>query len=76
MDISKVDTDQYTHVHFAFGNLTSDWVPEIGNAQKEFDGFKKLKGTKKVLSLGGWAFSTDPSTYKIFRSGVQAANRQ
>lgn len=76
MDISKVDTDHYTHVHFAFGNLTSDWIPDISNAKQEFESFKKLKGTKKILSLGGWAFSTDPSTYKVFRTGVQEANRQ
>jgi GH18 family chitinase len=42
----------------------------------EFDQFKRLPDVKKVLSIGGWTFSTDPSTYHLFRSGVTAANRQ
>jgi len=28
------------------------------------------------LSFGGWSFSTDPSTYNIFRSGVATAANQ
>lgn len=77
MDISEVDEDYYTHVHFAFGNVSSDFVPVIGDdVQQEFEGLKDLVNTKRIISLGGWAFSTDPSTYNIFRTGVQAANRQ
>lgn len=76
MDISEVDTDRYTHIHFAFGNLTANWIPDLSGARKEFEGFKQLTGVKRILSFGGWAFSTDPSTYQIFRTGVQPANRQ
>jgi GH18 family chitinase len=32
-------------------------------------------GAKRILSIGGWDFSTNPSTYNIFREGVTAANR-
>lgn len=28
----------------------------------------------RILSIGGWAFSTDPSTYMIFREGVTPTN--
>jgi GH18 family chitinase len=40
-----------------------------------FGKFKKIKGAKRVLSFGGWAFSIEPATYNIFRSGVTSTNR-
>lgn len=76
IDIEDVDTDHYTHIHFGFGNLSAEWVPDMSGAQSEFEGFKNLTRTKRILSFGGWAFSTDPATYQVFRTGVQAANRQ
>jgi GH18 family chitinase len=42
----------------------------------EFQSFKEISNTKRILSFGGWSFSTDPSTYTIFREGVTAANRE
>ncbi|KAJ5600696.1 hypothetical protein N7450_001763 [Penicillium hetheringtonii] len=41
-----------------------------------FNQFVKLKGVKRIISLGGWAFSTDPQTYNIFREAVKAENRE
>lgn len=40
-----------------------------------FQEFKKIVGAKKILSFGGWDFSTMPETYQIFRNGVKPANR-
>ena len=37
--------------------------------------FVSLTGVKRILSFGGWSFSTDQDTYPIFREGVTAANR-
>ncbi|RAK99289.1 glycoside hydrolase family 18 protein [Aspergillus ibericus CBS 121593] len=76
-DISQLDTSAYTHIYFSFGVLSSSYVVQIPNLTTtyEFNLFKRLQGVKRVLSIGGWAFSTDPSTYMIFREGVTAANR-
>lgn len=41
-----------------------------------FEDFKKLTGVKKIMSFGGWSFSTDYDTFPIFRQGVTAAQRQ
>lgn len=41
-----------------------------------FNQFKAKTGFKHILSFGGWAFSTSPQTYPIFRTGVTAAQRQ
>ncbi|KAK8139989.1 hypothetical protein PG984_000055 [Apiospora sp. TS-2023a] len=76
-DARQIDTSKYTHLHFAFGVLSADYQVSTGNALStyEFESFKRLGGVHRVLSFGGWAFSTEASTYNIFRSGVTAANR-
>ncbi|KAE8340580.1 hypothetical protein BDV24DRAFT_175262 [Aspergillus arachidicola] len=77
MDAGQIDTDKYTHVHFGFGTLTKDFNVKVGDAlsQFEFEQFKQLTGVKRILSIGGWDFSTSPDTYTIFREGVKSANR-
>ncbi|KAL2016189.1 hypothetical protein VTK56DRAFT_4078 [Thermocarpiscus australiensis] len=76
-DTRQIDTSQLTHVHLAFGVLSADYEVSTGDALStyEFEAFKQLTGVKRVLSFGGWDFSTSPSTYNIFRSGVTVANR-
>ncbi|KAI8943235.1 hypothetical protein NX059_001257 [Plenodomus lindquistii] len=76
-DASQIDVTQYTHIHFAFGTLTPSFEVEVGDALStyNFEEFKKITGVKKILSFGGWAFSAEPATYNIFRSGVTSANR-
>jgi chitinase len=77
MDISKVtDSGRYTHVHFGFGNVTTAWEVDVSGAQDQFDGLVALKGIKRILSFGGWGFSTDAYTFNIFRTGVLDGNRQ
>lgn len=41
----------------------------------EFKNFKRIAGPQKILSFGGWDFSTGPKTYTILRKGVEPANR-
>lgn len=58
----------YTHIHFAFANLTSDYDLDLGDQMIQWELFVGSTGFKKIISIGGWAFSTDPSTYNIFRT--------
>ena len=76
-DVRQIDSTKVSHVHFAFGVLNTDYSVSTGDALStyEFNAFLRLQNLKRVLSFGGWAFSTDPSTYSIFRNGVTAANR-
>ncbi|KAL5087858.1 hypothetical protein Trisim1_007509 [Trichoderma cf. simile WF8] len=76
-DVSQINVDAYTHIYFAFGVLTPSYVVQIPNDTTlyEFNEFKRIVGAKRILSIGGWDFSTNPSTYNIFREGVTAANR-
>jgi chitinase len=76
MDVTQVDPKNFTHIHFAFATLTPDFKVNITGLEDQFSKFQKLKGIKKILSFGGWAFSTDPLTYMIFRQATAPANRE
>ncbi|KAL2193085.1 hypothetical protein P885DRAFT_46060 [Corynascus similis CBS 632.67] len=78
MDASQINTETYTHVHFAFPNVTrGDFRIEITDPQvkEQFEYFKKLQGVKKIVSLGGWDFSALPGTFMILREAAQPGNR-
>ncbi|KAL4756034.1 uncharacterized protein BDW70DRAFT_166856 [Aspergillus foveolatus] len=76
-DALQIDTSKYTHLHFGFGSITENYEVFIGDEliSYESNNFKYLTGPKKILSFGGWHFSTNPRTYNIFRQGTQPANR-
>lgn len=75
MHVDSIDTSVYTHIHFAFANITADFQVDVSGAQGEFDRFKKMTGVKKIMSFGGWAFSTEPGTSSILREATKAGNR-
>lgn len=76
-DALQIDTSKYTHLHFGFGTLTPSYEVEVGDVLStyQFNEFKRVQGAKRILSFGGWDFSTFPETYYIFREGVKPANR-
>ncbi|XP_014561985.1 glycoside hydrolase family 18 protein [Bipolaris victoriae FI3] len=79
MHVDKIDTSTYTHIHFAFANVTrGDYRVEITdpNVLEQFEIFKGMTGVKKIVSLGGWAFSTEPGTFQILREAAKPANRE
>ncbi|KAG8410935.1 hypothetical protein J3458_016500 [Metarhizium acridum] len=73
--VHEIDTKAYTHIHFAFANVTSDFKVDISGVPDEFERFKKLTGVKKIISFGGWDFSTNAGTFRIIREAVKPANR-
>ncbi|UKZ82482.1 hypothetical protein TrVFT333_010271 [Trichoderma virens FT-333] len=76
MDVDEIDTSKYTHIHFAFANVTSTFGIDISGAQDQFNSFKAMSGdVKKIISFGGWDFSTKPGTFNILREATKAANR-
>lgn len=76
-DASQIDTDKYTHLHFGFGVLDENYDVTVGDelSAYQFNEFRRLPKVKRILSFGGWDFSTFPETYQIFRNGVKPANR-
>ncbi|KAM5436548.1 putative chitinase [Microsporum ferrugineum] len=75
MDVGQIDTDKYTHIHFAFIDVTPDFNMDISKVKEQFDIFKGMSGIKKIISFGGWDFSTLPGSYHILREAVKPGNR-
>ncbi|KAJ5742571.1 glycoside hydrolase [Penicillium nucicola] len=71
----SIDTSVLTHVYYAFGNISSDFSINVNGYETEFSEFVELKDVKRVMSFGGWDFSTGVDTYMIFREGTSAAHR-
>ncbi|KAL1969872.1 hypothetical protein VTN77DRAFT_7381 [Rasamsonia byssochlamydoides] len=72
--VSSIADSGYTHVHLAFAAITPDFQVNITGISDQFNSFISLTGFKQILSFSRWAFSTDPSTYDIFRQAVTSAN--
>ncbi|KAK0103087.1 hypothetical protein ONS96_005698 [Cadophora gregata f. sp. sojae] len=75
MHVDSIDTKVYNHIHFAFANITTDFQIDVSGAQDEFDRFKAMSGVKRIISFGGWAFSTEPGTFRILREATKSGNR-
>ncbi|KAL7923815.1 hypothetical protein ACQKWADRAFT_325558 [Trichoderma austrokoningii] len=60
MGVEEIPPNKYSHIHFAFATLRK---------------FTKMKGFKKILSFGGWSFSTDQDTFQLFRDATKKENR-
>jgi chitinase len=69
-----MDLSAYTHIHLSFGVATAGLAVDVSAIQSQFNSFVTMTGFKRILSIGGWSFSTDPGTYTIFRNAVTAAN--
>ncbi|KAK9364399.1 hypothetical protein V1509DRAFT_78068 [Lipomyces kononenkoae] len=65
----------YSHVHFAFGQISDDFDVDLSSVESQFTTFAALTSFKRILSFGGWSFSTSLDSYPIFREGVTEANR-
>ncbi|KAJ1335786.1 chitinase [Microdochium nivale] len=70
MNVTNTPSD-ITHLHFSFATLSPTFDVLIGaDMTEQFALFKTMTTTKKILVIGGWTFSTSPSTYTIFRNMV------
>ncbi|KAJ5441854.1 hypothetical protein N7491_004260 [Penicillium cf. griseofulvum] len=76
MHVDDID-DGYTHIHFAFGEFSSDMEVLIKeDVQEQWKAFKKAdRDYKKVLSFGGWEFSNARATSGMFRLAVSPDHR-
>lgn len=76
MDVTSFDSAAYTHLHFAFATLTHDFQVDVSSVQDQFDKLKSMGSVRRILSFGGWSFSTEQDSFPIFRQGVSDANRE
>jgi GH18 family chitinase len=69
MDASAIDQSKFTHIHFAFADVTPDFKVDVSKVQAQFNKFKALTTSKRIIAFGGWAASTSTTTFQIFRDG-------
>jgi hypothetical protein len=65
------NTLNYTHMHWAFEDISEDLSIYVNDTHRQWDGFMKLKNVKKIVSFGGWGSSTEGGTYGIFRKAME-----
>ncbi|KAL7800674.1 glycoside hydrolase superfamily [Trichoderma afarasin] len=54
------NTQNYTHMHWAFGDVKSDM---------------SVSDVKKIVSFGGWGFSTGVASYEVLRKAMSPESR-
>ncbi|KAG8630143.1 hypothetical protein KVT40_001762 [Elsinoe batatas] len=76
MQVTNIDKTRYTHVHYSFAALTrDDFRVDTSLVNSQLRALIDLRGIKRIITLGGWTFSTAPDTYMIFRDMVRPENR-
>ncbi|KAL2827936.1 hypothetical protein BDW59DRAFT_178921 [Aspergillus cavernicola] len=75
MSVDQVDTSVYTHIHFAFATINTDMSISVDGMEDQLSLLSDMTGVKRILSIGGWDFSTNTGTYMIFRDAVTSTNR-
>lgn len=68
----NANTDgSYTHIHWGFAEIDPvTWKPVIKDDNHQWGDFKALSNVKRIVSFGGWAYSTEPATYNIIRQAI------
>ncbi|KAM7217980.1 putative glycoside hydrolase family 18 protein [Rhypophila decipiens] len=67
---------RYNIIHWAFAGVnTADWTVSINDTFKQWDKFKQMN-EHKVISFGGWGYSTEPETYDVLRQAMSPVNRE
>ena len=74
MRVNSVPTDLYTHIHWGFGTITSTFDVEINDTAKQWNEFLALTGVRRIVSFGGWGYSTEPATYNRLREAMNPTN--
>lgn len=70
-----INTTKYTHIHFAFADITPEYDVDVSKVQDEFDRFKNLTDVKKIIAFGGWESSANSEVYQRMRDAVRVENR-
>lgn len=74
MRVASIDSSKYTHIHWAFATISSSWGVSVNDSYSQWKDFKNLP-IKRIVSFGGWGYSTEPATYDRLRQAMSPANQ-
>lgn len=61
----------YTHIHWSFAEIDpTTFKVIIKDEHKQWTAFKNLQNVKRIVSFGGWAYSTENPGASIIRSAI------
>lgn len=67
----KANTNNYTHIHWGFVEIEStSFKVVIKDEHKQWPAFKNLTNVKRIVSFGGWAYSTENPGATIMRQAI------
>jgi hypothetical protein len=55
--------------------IKDDFLINVNDLEEQFNIVRGMSGIKKIISFGGWAFSTEPATEVVLRLGVLESSR-
>lgn len=58
MDASQLPSS-YTHIYYAFAKISRDYEVDVSTCLDQFEVFANITTSKRILSFGGWSFSTE-----------------
>ncbi len=73
LNATRANADgSYTHMHWGFAEIDPNgWKVVIKDTHQQWKGFKGLLTAKRIISFGGWAYSTEKATYNIISSAIR-----
>jgi GH18 family chitinase len=67
-------SSKYTHIHWAFATISDSWDVSINDSHAQGNDFKKLQ-VKRMISFGGWGYSTHAGTYDRLQQALNPSDR-
>lgn len=71
---AHIQVNDYTHIHWAFANINSEFKLEIIDPHEQWADFLALEGVKRIVSIGGWGVTISTTFYEVFRKALDPAN--
>lgn len=50
MRVSSIDTEKYTHIHWAFATVDDNFDVVINDTANQWTDFTKIQGSKRIIS--------------------------
>lgn len=65
------NTGNYTHIHWGFAEIDpQSFKVVIKDEHNQWSAFKSLKNVKRIVSFGGWSYSTENPGATIMRQAI------